>query len=59
MASGGVVVELGGDVSVEQGTVIDQGIAAVAAIVFGLDEEGGGGELVGGVDGVELGVVGG
>ncbi len=54
MTAGGVIVELGGDVGVEEGTVIDEGVAAVAAIVFGLDEEGGRGELVGGVGGVEF-----
>ncbi len=58
VASRGVVVELGGDVGIEEGAVIDEGIAAVATIVFGLDEEGGGRELVGGVDGVQLFVVG-
>ena len=55
VAAGGVVVELGGDVGVHEGAVVDEGVAAVAAIVFGLDEEGGGRELVGGVGGDELG----
>ena len=59
VAAGGVVVELGGDVGVEKSAVVDEGVAAIAAIVFGLDEEGGGSELVGGVDGVELLIVGG
>ncbi len=59
VASGGVVVELSGDVGVEESSVVDEGIAAVAAIVFSLDEEGGGSELVGGVDGAEVLVVGG
>ena len=59
VATGGVVVKLGGDVGVEKRAVIDEGIATVAAIVFGLDEEGRGGEFVGGVGGVEGGVVGG
>ena len=58
VAAGGVVVEVGGDVGVEEGAVVDEGVAAVAAIVLCLDEEGGGGELVGSVDGVELLVVG-
>jgi len=56
VAAGGVEVELGGDVGVEKSAVIDKSIASVGAIVFCLDEEGGGSELVGGVDGVELGV---
>ena len=59
VAASGVVVKLGGDVGVHEGGVIDEGVPAVGAIVLCLDEEGGGGELVGGVDGVELGVVGG
>jgi len=54
VAASGVIVELGGDVGVHQGGVIDEGVPAVAAIVFGLDEEGGGRELVGGVGGVEF-----
>ena len=58
VAAGGEVVELGGDVGVHEGAVVDEGVFAVAAIVFGLDEEGRGGEFVGGVGGVELGVVG-
>jgi hypothetical protein len=59
VAAGGVVVEVGGDVGVHEGGVIDEGVLAVGAIVLCLDEEGGGGELVGSVGGVELGVVGG
>jgi len=57
VAPSGVVVELGRNVRVHEGGVIDEGIPAVAAIIFGLDEEGGGGELVGGVGGIEGGVV--
>jgi hypothetical protein len=58
VAAGCVVVEVGGDVGVHEGGVIDEGVLAVAAVVLCLDEEGGGSELVGGVDGVELGVIG-
>ncbi len=54
VSSGGVVVELGGDVGVHEGAIVDEGVFAVAAIVFGLDKEGGWGELVGSVDGIEL-----
>jgi len=50
-------MKLGRDVGIQEGAVVDEGISAVAAIVFGLDKEGGGGELVGRVDGVELRVV--
>ena len=58
VAAGGVVVELGGDVGVHEGAVVDESVLAVALIVLGLDEEGGRGELVGRVGGEELGFVG-
>ena len=52
VAAGGEVVEFGGDVRVEEGAVVDDGVLAVA-VILRLDKEGGRGELVGGVDGVE------
>ncbi len=58
VSSGGVVVELGGDFGVEESPVVDEGVFAVAGVIFGLDEEGSRRELVGGVDGVEGGLVG-
>jgi hypothetical protein len=58
VAAGGVHVELGGDALGGQRLEVNGGVLAVAAIVFGLDEEGGRGLVVGGVYGVELRVVG-
>ncbi len=58
VSASGVVVELGGDVGVHEGGVVDKGVFAVGAVVLCLDEEGGWGELVGSVDGIELSVVG-
>ena len=49
VAAGGEHVELGGDVGVEEGAVVDEGVLAVGVVVFGLDEEGGRGELALGV----------
>ena len=57
VASGGVIVKLGGDVRVHQGGVVDDGIPAVT-VVLSLDEEGGWGEFVGCVGGIQGGVVG-
>jgi len=47
-------VELGGDLCVLEGAEVDEDVLYVGAIVFCLEEEGCGGELVGGEDGVEL-----
>ena len=59
VSAAGEVVEFGGDVGIHEGAVVDEGVLAVALVVFGLDEEGWRCELVGGVDGIEGDLIGG